>query len=670
MIASAATAAAPLPAGPLAGRRRFAALLFAAALVGLAPLPAAAQSPRAPKNDAKFETPEFAAAVAAGTRTRTGVPGPKYWQHKALYSLEASINPVNKRLTGKGSIKYYNASPDTLASLFVHLNANLFEMDAKKNADATSLGGIVLNRVTADGLPVPAVLPKDRKTRPAYAVTGTVMELRLPTPLAPGAWVELGFDWVLRIQPDGAPRGGQDNEVWYLSYWYPQVAVHDDVYGWTADQYLGRGEFYMGYADYDVKVTVPAGWLVQATGTLQNADETLTPAVRERLALARTSDTVVHVVTAEQRGVGQATQGTAGGTLTWRFHADQVRDVAFGASPSYVWDAMAAPVGDANGDGTPDTTLAQAFYRPAMTRWFWNGAAPYIRGAIGTFSQALWPYPYPHLTAMEGPRSCGGMEFPMLTCIGERGDSIRTFTTFAHEIAHEWFPMQVGSDEKRNAWMDEGVAQYFEGVALAEWTKEKKGDFDENRNIYVGYVRRGGDEQPITRWADRFGNEAQYAIASYYKPVAVFLALKAVIGEDAFAKGFRQYGLAWRNRHPQPEDWFYAMEAAGEKDLRWFWQTWFEETSRLELEIDTVVVSGDSATVTLVNRGKAAMPVPVQVTRGDGSTELLTIGERVWADDRKYTFGIPAGGSPVRRIRIDPEKQFPYLDRSRLEWRK
>lgn len=641
-------------------------------LVGPAPTGAAAQNPRAFKPGVRFETPEFAAAVDAGTRTRTGVPGAKYWQHKAMYRLEASINPVNKRLTGKGSITYYNQSPAPLPTLFVHLHSNIFEFEAKRNADATKLGGITLGRVAVNGQPVTPVEAKKLKNgRPAaYAVTGTVMELKLPAPLAPGDSVRLDLDWTLRIQPDGAPRGGQDNEVWFLSYWYPQVAVHDDVYGWTADQYLGRGEFYMGYADYDVRVTVPAGWLVQATGTLQNADETLTAPVRERLATAAESDTVVHVVAADERGIGRATQGAEGGTLTWRFAANGVRDVVFGASPFYVWDAMRAPVGDRDGDGAADHALVQTFYRPNLARWYWGAGAAYARHALSVFATELWPYPWPQMTAMDGPRSCGGMEYPMMTCIGERGDSLRLYTTFAHEIAHMWFPMQVGTDEKRNAWMDEGVAQYFQSTALEQWTKEKKGDAAESRNFYLSYVKRGGDEEPLATWSDKYRNEITYAVAAYFKPVAVFDALKSVIGADAFEKGFRDFGLAWRGKHPQPEDWFYAMEAASGKDLRWFWQTWFEETSRLDLAIDTVMTDGDSASVTLVNRGKAAMPVPLQVTRADGSTELITVGETVFVDDRKYILTIGGNGSPIRRIRVDPAGLLPYLDRSRLEWRK
>lgn len=648
---------------PLPGRRLLSTLL----LTVLVALPMAAQSgAKGGKPLEPFQSPEFIAAVRAGTRTDRGVPGPRYWQQEAQYTLAAQINPLSKRLTGRGTIRYVNRAPAALPSVYLHLHANLFEPGARTNSDATSLGGVRLTRLAVNGVAVDSV--KDRK-KPGYTITGTILELRLVEPLAPGAALTLDAEWNLRIQPEGAPRGGQDNEVWILTYWYPQLAVHDDVTGWQIDPYLGRGEFYMGYADYDVRVTVPAGWLVTSTGTLVNGDSVLAPGVRERLALAAASDTTVHVVTAEQRGIGGATQGTKGGTLTWHFAARGVRDVAFGASPFWVWDAMSAPTGDADGDGTADRSLAQAFYRPAATRWFWGAAAPMTRHAVGVFSRELWPYPYPHMTAMEGPPGCGGMEYPMLTCIGERPDSLRFYTVLAHEVAHMWFPMQVGTDEKRAAWMDEGTAQWLEGVALADWTRGK-GDFDESRGVYLQFARRGGEE-PILRESDRYGNAFTYAVASYYKPVAVYQALGAIIGDSIFREGLRDMGRAWRGKHPQPEDWFQAIEARSGKDLRWFWEAWFAGTGTLDLAIDTVNVEGDSAEVYVERRGSIAMPIVVQVGRADGSSELLTIAETVWADGRKkYVFVIPEGRSPVRRVRIDPEQRFPYLDRSRLEWRK
>jgi hypothetical protein len=214
----------------------------------------------------------FEQAVTRGTRTRTGVPGPRYWQQWADYRLEAELNPISKRLMGKGAITYYNRSPDELKEVYVQLLHNIFAPGSRHNTDVPwAVEGVELNRVAAQG----QQLGRSEPDKPGYEVSGTILRITLPKALPPGSSARLDFAWKLRIPPDGAPRGGQDGEVFYINYWYPQMAVYDDINGWQIDQYLGNGEFYMGYGNYDVALTVPAGWLVDATGRLQNRAEVL-----------------------------------------------------------------------------------------------------------------------------------------------------------------------------------------------------------------------------------------------------------------------------------------------------------------------------------------------------------------------------------------------------------
>ncbi|HEY9014850.1 MAG TPA: hypothetical protein VIM84_07295, partial [Gemmatimonadales bacterium] len=355
---------------------------------------------------------------------------PKYWQQWADYRLEAELNPVSKRLTGKGSITYYNRSPNPLQEVYVQLLHNIFAPDSRHNTDVPwAIEGVELNRVAAQGQALRPVKGEEV----GYLVDGTIMRIRLPKPLPPGGSLPLEFAWRLRIPPDGAPRGGQDGETYYINYWYPQMAVYDDVNGWQIDQYLGNAEFYMGYADYDVALTVPAGWLIGATGELKNAPEVLTPATRERLAQARRGDAVVHVVSEQDRGAGRSTTSGSGGKVTWLFEARNVRDFAWGTSDKYLWDATFAVAGT-------DTATINSLYRPSRIEWAWDQSARYARHSIEFLSGFLWPYPYAQMTALDGVVSCSGMEYPMITCIGGQRDTLGLYSVTVHEFAHMWFP--------------------------------------------------------------------------------------------------------------------------------------------------------------------------------------------------------------------------------------
>jgi hypothetical protein len=601
-------------------------------------------------------------AVAAGTRTHTGAPGPRYWQQWSEYRLEAELNPVSKRLTGKGTITYHNRSPDTLREVYVHLLHNIFAPDSRHNTDVPwAVEGAELSRVVAQGQALSAVEGEGA----GYEINGTIMRIRLPRPLSPGDSSRLDFNWRIRIPPDGAPRGGQDGEVYYISYWYPQMAVYDDVNGWQTDQYLGTAEFYMGYGNYDVSLTVPAGWLVNATGRLLNPEEVLSQQTRARLDSAAHSSDIVHVVTEKDRKAGVSTTDGTNGKLTWRYRAENVRDVSWAASARYLWDATHAVVGDVNGDTRPDTTAIHALYRPEQRRSHWDKSARYSKHSIEFFSEYLSPYPYPHMTAVDGPTSCGGMEYPMMTCIGGQWDTLGLYEVTTHEIGHMWFPMIVGSDEKRNAWMDEGLTQFDQSQAMADFFK----GFDDearNRKNYLDFAEMG-KEVELMRHGDRYPTYPSYGVASYYKPATIMVALRGVLGTDVFNQAYREYIRRWAYKHPMPYDLFNTFEQVAGRDLSWFWRSWFFETWKLDQAIDTVTTVGDSLEVIVTNEGKALMPMLMTITRIDGREEPVTLPVDVWLQNDRRSVRLSRNPA-VRNIEIDVEKNFPDLDRSNQVW--
>ena len=613
-----------------------------------------------------METAAFRRAVERGTRTRTGAPGPKYWTQYARYALRAELDPATRRLTGEGRVRYQNRSPDTLRLVAVHLYQNLFAPGAMRNVQVPQTNGMELSRVVAQGRPLPQLRDVDVSVQAGYQIDGTIAWIRLPTPLAPGGSTELEFSWEYTVPVDGAPRSGTDGEVFMIAYWYPQIAVYDDVNGWQTDQYLGNAEFYMDWADYDVALTVPAGWLIGATGELKNASEVLTPAVRERLAGARRSPQVVHVVAEADRGAGKSTTAGAGGKVTWLYDVRNVRDFAWGTSDKYLWDATQAVV--ANGGSRADTATINSFYRPSRIAWAWDQSARYAKHSIEFLSGLLWPYPYPQMTALDGVVSCSGMEYPMITCIGGQRDTLALYSVTVHEFAHMWFPMQVGSDEKRHAWQDEGLTRFNQAQAMRSFF----GGYDLERIVrdsYLGLARTGGEVE-LMRHGDEYPvGTAAYAVASYQKMATNMVALRALLGDDVFMKAYREYGQRWINKHPTPLDFFRTFDDVSGRDLSWFWRTWFYETWTLDQAITSVQTSGDSATIAVDDRGLAAMPVRLAITRqGVAGVERREIPVDVWLRGERRALLRVRALPKITKVEIDPENAFPDIDRTNNRW--
>jgi hypothetical protein len=618
-----------------------------------------------------IESPAFARAVERGTRTRTGAAGPRYWQQWARYTMAADYDPATGRLSGTSSVRYLNRSPDSLTVLFVHVYPNLFGPGAYRNRRVPEVGPVAFTRVAAAGqdlaaLPAPFTpgAPPAPPRTPGYRIDGTIMRLTLPQPLRAGDSTDLAFAWSYTVAPEGGPRGGRTDLYAFVSYWYPQLAVYDDINGWQIDQYRANAEFYMGYADYEVALTVPAGFLIAATGTLLNPHEVLTAPIRDRLALARTTDSVVHVVAAADRGAGRST--AAGPKLTWRFRARGVRDFDWGLSDRYVWDATHAVVGDANGDGVPDTTAISAFWVPEKPGTPWARGAGYTRDAIEFLSRLLWPYPWPQMTAADGP-SCGGMEYPMITCISAGRDTIGLASVIVHETGHMWFPMQVGSDEKRHSWQDEGLTQFNAALGMAELYP---GSNEEQQSLetYLFWTRTG-NEVELMRHGDLYplGSPA-FGIASYAKMATVLRTLRGLIGDSTFLRAYREYGRRWRDKHPQPEDLWYAFQDVARQDLWWFWRTWFYETWSLDQAVASVTPRGAQTEIVIEDRGLAPMPVLLAITRTGGAVERRTMAVEVWLTGlRRTTVTVPTGPG-IASVQIDPDGLFPDTDRANNRW--
>ncbi|MBM4185002.1 MAG: M1 family metallopeptidase [Gemmatimonadetes bacterium] len=612
--------------------------------------------------------PEYQRAIERGWRSENGAPGHSYWQQGASYDIDARLDPPTAKLEGTVRIAYANNAPATLRTVFVLLHQNFHRADAVRHDPGEITGGITLRRVTAAG----AVLEEDElEEGPAYHVDGTVMELRPPSPLEQGDTLQLELEWEMTVPQKGINErmGHSNHEVYFVAYWFPKMAVLDDLRVWDAEPFLGTGEFYDDFANYTVALTVPVDWSVHATGTLQNSEEVYSALTIQRLAAAGVSDTLVMIAGRGERDALAVTADAPEGSLTYRFAAENVRDFTWTASNVQRWDASSAVVPSRTVDGGTDRVLIHALWRPDRAP-LWSQAWLYGKQSIEYFSTYTgFSYPWPHMTVVEGTDIIGGgMEFPMLTLLesfGER-DAQGLFNTTAHEIGHMWLPMIVGSNEKRYAWMDEGAANFLENQAKMELYP----GIDHHRvdaRTFLGYAA-ARQEEILMRHGDWYESSTGYGIASYYKPAALMAALRFVLGAETWDLAYRTYIAEWAYKHPTPWDFFSTFERVAGRDLDWFWTSFYYETWTLDHSVGDVTTSvSGQTTVTIEDRGQAPFPAQVRIRTASGQTLERDVPVEHWLAGNT-TYVIDVGRERVTRVEIDPAGYAPDVDRANNLW--
>jgi peptidase M1-like protein len=598
-------------------------------------------------------------------RSADGAPGPRYWQQRADYLIKATLDTADRRIEATEQIRYTNHSPDTLRFVWMQVDQNLFRPGStgsllfaadSRFGGAGFPGGFDILSLTQTPVPAaraagtrrraPAVGPAT-ETPLEHRVDDTMMYVELAQPLAPGATTVFDLAYRFNVPEHGADRMGRDGGLYEIAQWYPRMAVYDDVHGWNTDQYLGQGEFYLEYGDIDYEVTLPAGYIVAGSGTLQNPEQVLTPTIRARLAAAVRSDTTMAIVTPEELASGAA-RPKRDGMLTWRFRAESVRDVAWGASPDFQWDASGW-----------DGVLAQAYYR-SSARDLWKDAAKMSRFSIQEYSTRWFRYPYPQISAIEGPVS--GMEYPMVAMEAHSEDPPDLYNVITHEIGHMWFPMTVGSDERRYAWMDEGFNTFMNTFSEEDYWKRDDRETRRNEIRLVTSLDQVPSAQPIMTPANRYKSNDNLGSLAYVKPSIMLLALRnKVLGPEVFDTAFREYTRRWAFKHPQPADFFRSIEEVSGRDLSWFWRGFFYTTAALDQAVESVKQAPDGAAlISLRSLGAAVMPVELELTFADGSTQVVKLPVEIWYGGNRYVYRFMPGKAIVL-ARVNPDGQFPDL---------
>jgi hypothetical protein len=616
-------------------------------------------------------------------RQPDGTPGPAYWQQRVDYTIRAALDTAAKRLSGAETIRYTNNSPDTLRFVWMQLDQNLFRQGStgsllfpseSRFGSAGFQGGFDIDSIVqcnTDGQPGSAAAATRRKRRQKTTATppprclpgplktrvdDTMMYLELGAPIAPGGTTTFELAYGFSIPEHGADRMGRDGALYEMAQWYPRMAVYDDVHGWNTDQYLGQGEFYLEYGNIAYEVTVPAGYIVAGTGVLQNPANVLTAAQRGRLATALKSDTTIHIVTEPELSSGAA-RPVRQGSLTWRFRAENVRDVAWAASPEYLWDASGW-----------EGVLAQAFYRPAALDT-WKEAAKMSRYSIREYSTRWFGYPYPQISAVEGPVS--GMEYPMLAMEARGNDGPDLYSVLTHEIGHMWYPMVVGSDERRYAWMDEGFNTFINTFSEeGYWHRDDSAVRQRERTLVIG-IDQTPTAQPIMTPANRYKTSDNLLSLAYVKPSIMLLTLRnKVLGPEVFDSAFREYTRRWAFKHPQPADFFRTIEEVSGRDLAWFWRGFFYTSAALDQTVESVKQDSlGGSQLTLANLGDAVMPVELELGFEDSTTELVKLPVEIWYGGNRYVYAINPGKTIVS-ARVNPDGTLPDAVTSNDGWKR
>ncbi len=625
-------------------------------------------------NPHKLFTENFNPPKGNEFRSAKGVPGPHYWQNSASYLIHATLNEKDTSVNGDVTITYTNNSPDELDYIWMELEQNIFLPDSRSVAatpypgDYFSVlnkknGGYQLQNVTiTQGQDSYSVSP---------IITDTKMQLRLKNPMkAKGDKIIIKMNFSFNIPIDGAGRFGRqytkNGVIYQIGQWYPRVCVYDDQVGWNILPYMGLGEFYCEYGDYDYYITAPGNMIVYGSGDLQNPKEVLSQQVINRLATAANSDKTVMIISPDEIN-NPALYHSSDGNLTWHFTMKNTRDVAWAAGKSMVWDA--AKVNLPSGR----KAMAMSCYPiESVGDSAWGRSTEYLKASMEIYSKNLFEYPWNNAISSAGITP--GMEYPGLIFDNYTEKTASLWFLIAHEIGHDWFPMIVGSNERRYMWQDEGLNTYINYIATdlfnhGEYVNDPvyfEKDFFGSRD-YEQFMQY---KDPLMTESDAMDAEQHY---QFYGKTAYGLNVlrTVVVGKERFDYAFRKYTEAWAFKHPTPYDFFNCINNATGEDLNWFWKEWFFTTWNFDQAITNVAyIDNDpakGALITITNNGQMIMPVILRITQDNGNTETIKLPVEIWQRGGTWVYHYNSKNK-LKKIILDPDNQLPDTNRENNEW--
>ncbi len=617
--------------------------------------------------------PQFYPYPGNDFRSASGEPGPKYWQNRADYRISCTLDTVKHTVTGEVELTYTNNSPDNLKFLWLQLDQNIYREDSRGSATTTETGGRWANGEFTDGEVVKSLSVdyNGKKYTPKHIITDTRMQVWLQETLkSAGGKIKLNIQFEFTVPVYGTDRMGRletkNGWVYEIAQWFPRMCVYDDIQGWNVLPYVGAGEFYLEYGDIEYTVTTPANIAVVGSGELLNPQECFSAEQAKKYADARNSDKTVTI-----RSEKDITDKTVlkKATSTWKFKIQNTRDVAWAASKAFIIDA--ARINLPSGK----KSLALSAYPVESTKDKkgndWRRSTEFVKASIEHYSSKWYEYSYPVATNVAG--IVGGMEYPGIVFCHYTATGSGLWGVTDHEFGHNWFPMIVGSNERKYAWMDEGFNTFINGLSTEAFNKGEFRTKNDPGSLYTVKTTFGDHIDGLFNTPDVI-KESSLGTSAYSKPAMMLNVLRdVVLGPERFDAAFREYINRWAFKHPTPWDFFHTMENAGGEDLGWFFRGWVLNSWKIDQAVTAVKyienIPEKGAEITLSNEEKMPMPVTVLIKEANGKEHRFNLPVEIWQRGSEWKFSVPTT-SEIKEVILDPDRKLPDWNRDNNKWKK
>ena len=564
----------------------------------------------------------FQKAYSNKTRSADGAPGSSYWQNKANYKINVNLDPNSRLLSAEESIIYFNNSPDTLDRLLIHLFPNVYKKGQFREfiIDPVDAGdGVILHSCAINGSNIDI-----SSANQSITYLHNDLQILLTKPINPADSVRIDISWQYTINANSHMRTGQvDSTSFFIAYFFPRIAVYDDIDGWNNFRYDGIAEFYNDFCDFDVTIVVPQHFVVWATGLLKNAGQVLTDKYAQRYRAALNSDHIIHIIDSTEiyaRNITMANESNR-----WNFKAENVTDFAFATSDHYLWDASSLTVDQTNGRRV---LIEAAYDRNSKDFYHVAGIARQTIDYLSNHFPGI-PFPFPNETVFNGRDE---MEYPMMVNDMSVDDRSYLIKLTSHEISHSYFPFYMGINEAKYAWMDEGWASFVDYHICSVLDSPEKARIY-HMSTYIANMGHDLDMPMIS--ISKYLKRPVYHFNSYAKPACFLFVLQDLLGEDLFKSCFQTFMHEWHGKHPTPYDFFYCINRTSKQNLTWLYKAWFFEFGTIDLAINNVEKENDKYFITIENVGAYPVPIFLNVIEKDGTKKLIRRNAATWKNNNQ-----------------------------------